>query len=98
MAKGIEHNIFSSGMKDLFTTGTLTMESLYSHEKFIDDFQEEGKQTIIQHGMIEDMVEEMESDQNNEVSMCVPHVVALMHTCRRELSPAHLVCPRRHNV
>jgi hypothetical protein len=25
-------------------------------------------------------------------------VVALMHTCRRELSPAHLVCPRRHNV
>ena len=25
-------------------------------------------------------------------------VVALMHTCKRELSPAHLVCPRRHNV
>jgi hypothetical protein len=25
-------------------------------------------------------------------------VVVLMHTCRRELSPAHLVCPRRHNV
>jgi hypothetical protein len=72
MAKGIEHNKFSSRMKDLFTTGTLTMEILYSHEKFIDDFQEEGKQTIIQHGMIEDMVEEMESEQNNKVSMCVP--------------------------
>jgi hypothetical protein len=29
-----------------------------------------------------------------------PNVVALknMHTCKRELSPAHLVCPRRHNV
>ena len=25
-------------------------------------------------------------------------VVALMHTCKRELSPAHLVCPWRHNV
>jgi hypothetical protein len=25
-------------------------------------------------------------------------VDVLMHTCRRELSPAHLVCPRRHNV
>jgi hypothetical protein len=25
-------------------------------------------------------------------------VAVLMHTCRRELSPAHLVCPRRHNV
>jgi hypothetical protein len=72
MAKEIEQNIFSSGMKDLFTTGTLTMESLYSHKKFIDDFQEEGKQTVIQHEMIEDMVEETESEQNDEVSMCVP--------------------------
>ena len=25
-------------------------------------------------------------------------VVVLMHTCKRELSPAHLVCPWRHNV
>ena len=30
--------------------------------------------------------------------MVMGSVVALMHTCRRELSPAHLVCPRRHNV
>jgi hypothetical protein len=72
MAKEIEHNIFSSGMKDLFTSGTLTMESLYSHENLVDDFQEEGKQTIIQHRMIEDMAEETESEQNDEVSMCVP--------------------------
>jgi hypothetical protein len=48
------------------------MESLYSHENLIDDFQEEGKQTIIQHGMVEDMVEEMEPKQNVEVSMCAP--------------------------
>jgi hypothetical protein len=72
MAKGIEKNIFSSGIKDLFTSGTLTMESLYSHENLVDDFQEEGKQTIIQHGMIEDMVEGMEPQQNDEVSMCAP--------------------------
>jgi hypothetical protein len=25
-------------------------------------------------------------------------VVVLIHTCKRELSPAHLVCPRRHNA
>jgi hypothetical protein len=44
------------------------MESLY--ENLADDFQEEGKQTIIQRGMIEDVVEEMEPEQNDEVSMC----------------------------
>jgi hypothetical protein len=72
MAKGIERNIFSSGMKDLFTSGTLTMESLYSHDNLVDDFQEKGKQNIIQHGMIEDMAEEMEPEQNDEVSMRTP--------------------------
>jgi hypothetical protein len=72
MAKGIEQNIFSSGMKGPLHLDTLTMESLYSHENLVDDFQEEGKQTIIQHGMIEDMVEEMEPEQNDEVSMCAP--------------------------
>jgi hypothetical protein len=25
-------------------------------------------------------------------------VFVLIHTCKRELSPAHLVCPRRHNA
>jgi hypothetical protein len=25
-------------------------------------------------------------------------VVVLIHTCKRELSPAHLVCPWRHNA
>jgi hypothetical protein len=49
MAKEIKRNIFSSGINDLFTSGTLTMESLYSHENLVDDLQEEGKQTIIQH-------------------------------------------------
>jgi hypothetical protein len=61
MAKEIEHNIFSSRIKDLFISVTLTMESLYSHENLVDDFQEEGKQTIIQHEIIEDMAEETES-------------------------------------
>jgi hypothetical protein len=72
MAKEIKNNIFSSGINDLFTSGTLTMESLYSHENLVDDFQEEGKQTIVQHETIEDMAEETESEQNDEVSMCVP--------------------------
>jgi hypothetical protein len=47
MATGIERNISLFGIKDLFTSGTLSMESLFSHENFIDDFQEEVEQTII---------------------------------------------------
>jgi hypothetical protein len=27
-----------------------------------------------------------------------PTVAVLIHTCKRELSPAHLVCPWRHNA
>jgi hypothetical protein len=72
MAKEIRDNISSSGINDLFTSGTLTMESLYSHENIVDDFQEEGKQTIIQHEMIEDVAEETESEQNDEGSISVP--------------------------
>jgi hypothetical protein len=72
MAKEIKNNIFSSGINDLFTSGTLTMENLYSHENLVDDFQEEGKQTIVQHETIEDMADETESEQNDEVSRCVP--------------------------
>jgi hypothetical protein len=26
------------------------------------------------------------------------NIVVLIHTCKREVSPAHLVCPRRHNA
>jgi hypothetical protein len=72
MAKEIRDNISSSGINDLFTSGTLTMESLYSHENIVDDFQEEGKQTIIQHEMIEDVAEETESEQDDEGSISVP--------------------------
>jgi hypothetical protein len=72
MAKKIRDNISSSGISDLFTSGTLTMESLYSYENIVDDFQEEGKQTIIQHEMIEDVAEETESEQNDEGSISVP--------------------------
>jgi hypothetical protein len=32
------------------------------------------------------------------VSLVISSVAVLMHTCKRELSPTHLVCPRRHNV
>jgi hypothetical protein len=71
MAIGIERNIPLSGIKDLFTSGTLSMESLFSHENFVDDFQEEGEQTIIQQGIAEDMAEEMEP-KKNEVSTYAP--------------------------
>jgi hypothetical protein len=72
MAKEIKDNIFSLGMNDLFTSGTLTMESLYSHEDLVDDFQEEGKQTVIQHEMNEDIDEEQEPEKDDEVSTCAP--------------------------
>jgi hypothetical protein len=72
MAKEIKQNIFSSGIKDLFTSGTLTMEILYSHENLTDDLQEEGKQTIIQHRVNEDMDGEQEPEQDDEVSTCAP--------------------------
>jgi hypothetical protein len=72
MAKEIKNNIFSSGINDLFTSGTLTMESLYSHEDLVDDFQEEGKQTVIQHEMNEDIDEEQEPEEDDEVSTCAP--------------------------
>jgi hypothetical protein len=72
MAKEIKNNIFSSGINDLCTSGTLTMESLYSHEDLVDDFQEEGKQTVIQHEMNEDIDEEQEPEEDDEVSTCAP--------------------------
>jgi len=71
MATRIERNISLFGIKDLFTSSTLSMESLFSHENFVDDFQE-GEQTIIQHGITEDMAEEMEPKQNDEVSTYAP--------------------------
>jgi hypothetical protein len=79
MAKEIKNNIFSSGMNDLFTSGTLTMESLYSHEDLVDDFQEEGKQTVIQHEMNEDIDEEQEPEKDDEVSTCAPPTDEVMH-------------------
>jgi hypothetical protein len=36
------------------------------------------------------------SSASNVTNMDI--VVVLIHTCKRELSPAHLVCPRRHNA
>jgi hypothetical protein len=72
MAKRIEQNISLSGIKDLFTSGDFNMESLFARKNSIDDIQEEGEQTIIQHGIPEDMAEEAEPEKNNEVSMSAP--------------------------
>jgi hypothetical protein len=49
MAARIEQNISLSEIRYLFTSGTLSMESLVALENFIVDFQEEGEQTIDQH-------------------------------------------------
>ena len=68
MAKRIEQNISLSGIKDLFTSGDFNMESLFARKNSIDDIQEEGEQTIIQHGIPEDMAEEAGLEQNIEVS------------------------------
>jgi hypothetical protein len=48
------------------------MESLFSRENFVDDFQEEREKTIIQQGIVEDMAEEMEPKKNVEVSTYAP--------------------------
>jgi hypothetical protein len=55
--------------------------------KFFKSFYQKSNQVLI-------------TDQVKTTGLfdCLVHVVALMHTCKRELSPAHLVCPRRHNV
>jgi hypothetical protein len=72
MAKEIEQNISLSGINDLFTSGNFNMGSLFSSENFIDNIQEEGEETIIQRGIVEDMAEETEPKQNDEVSTCAP--------------------------
>jgi hypothetical protein len=72
MAARIEQNISLSEIRYLFTSGTLSMESLVALENFIVDFQEEGEQTIDQHRTAEDTVEELEPKQNDEVSTCAP--------------------------
>jgi hypothetical protein len=70
MAARIEENISLSEIRYLFTSGTLSRESLFSLENFIVDFQEEGEQTTDQQGIVEDTVEE--SEPNDEVSTCPP--------------------------
>jgi hypothetical protein len=60
MATRIEQNISLSEIRYLFTSGTLSMESLVALENFIVDFQEEGEQTMDQHRTVEDTVEELE--------------------------------------
>jgi hypothetical protein len=72
MAARIEQNISLSEIRYLFTSGTLSMESLVALENFIVDFQEEGEQTMDQHRTVEDTVEELEPKQNDEVSTCAP--------------------------
>jgi hypothetical protein len=90
MATRIEQNISLSEVRHLFTSGTLSVESLVSLETFTVDFQKEGEQTIDQQKAkgknidevfqphneeqrtTEDTVEELEPEENDEVSMCAP--------------------------
>jgi hypothetical protein len=79
MATRIEKNISISEIRYLLTTFTLSMESLFSLENFIVDFQEEGEQTIDQHGTAKDIVEEMEPNKNDEISTCDPPSDEVVH-------------------
>jgi hypothetical protein len=72
MATKIEQNISLSEIQYLFTSGTLSRESLFALENFIVDFQEEGEQTIDQHKIVEDTIEEPEPEQNDKISTCPP--------------------------
>jgi hypothetical protein len=68
------------------TSNTLSLERLVSLETFAADFQEEGEQVIAQRntkgkalvevfqeqGIIENTVEELEPEQDDEVSTCCP--------------------------
>ena len=67
------------------------------HEEILDKSMDES---VIYFEEVKDL--ELENAEYLDDSS--PHpppeepVAVLMHTCRRELSPTHLVCPRRHNV
>jgi hypothetical protein len=78
MAARIEQNISLSEIRYLLTVGTLSMESLFALENFIVDFQE-GEQTIDQHRIVEDTVEEMEPKKNDKTSTCAPPSDEVMH-------------------
>jgi len=66
MAAVIEEKISSFDIGCLFTLSTLNGESLFTLESFIIDLQEEGEQTTDRRGIVEEIVEETEP--NNEVS------------------------------
>ena len=68
MAAVIEEKISSFDIGCLFTLSALNRESLFTLESFIIDLQEEGEQTIDQQGIVEEIAEE--SEPNNEVSTC----------------------------
>jgi hypothetical protein len=68
MAAVIEEKISSFDIGCLFTLSTLNGESLFTLESFIIDLQEEGEQTTDRRGIVEEIVEEPEP--NNEVSTC----------------------------
>jgi hypothetical protein len=50
MAKRIKQNISLSKIRHFFTSGTFSVESLFSLETFTVDFQEEGEQNFDQQG------------------------------------------------
>jgi hypothetical protein len=64
MAIQIEKSLPSSAMD------TLSLIKLVSHGYFVEDTKERGEPVFNQHN--EDIDEEQESEQNDEVSMCMP--------------------------
>jgi hypothetical protein len=70
---------------------TMTQDSP-SGEFSIEDFQTLRERVIVMKTNCEHLL--MDRDYLLEIG----DVVVLIHTCRRELSPTHLVCPWRHNA
>jgi hypothetical protein len=64
-----------------------------------------AKESKCEFGMIEVLylghiigVKGVQVHQENIQAIVVWPVVVLIHTCKREQSPTHLVCPCRHNA
>jgi hypothetical protein len=85
--------LFMGGEDNSFISVTYKSRRQRGAENIFEE-EEEVRENQPEVGQVENM-----GDTNEERGLQIlESVVALMHTCKRELSPAHLVCPRRHNV
>jgi hypothetical protein len=76
----------------------------YKHPKRFKDEIEKAIKELLSMGHIRPNLSPLASSvvlvlkKDGTVRMCIDYVSVLIHTCKRELSLAHLVCSRRHNA